>query len=305
MSSVEDNVLSAEGLGKRYRRGWALQDCTLRLPRGRVGALVGPNGAGKSTLMALATGLLEPTTGEIRVLGDVPGRRGTHPRLAFLAQDKPLYRRFTVEEMLRAGQALNERWDHAYARGLVEAAGVPMGARVSTLSGGQRTRVALAVALGRRPELIVLDEPLADLDPLAREEVMQALMEEVAETGMTVLLSSHVLADLEGICDHLLLLAGGRVRLAGDVEDLIASHRVMIGPRSGGEPPFPKSAVVEVRETVRQTTAVVRGVHTAPEGWAAHEPALEELAMSYLRSSRGTPASSVLSAARDASEVAA
>jgi ABC-2 type transport system ATP-binding protein len=201
-------ALEAEGLGRRYRRGWALQDCTFQLPMGRVSALVGPNGAGKSTLMALATGLLQPTAGTIRVLGRQPGRSGTHHKLAFLAQDKPLYRRFTVAEMLRAGRALNPEWDQPYAEHLVREAGVKSEARIGTLSGGQRTRVALAVALGRRPTLLMLDEPLADLDPLAREEVMQTVMSEVAETGMTVLLSSHVLADMEGVCDHLLLLAG-------------------------------------------------------------------------------------------------
>ncbi|MBW5481275.1 ABC transporter ATP-binding protein [Streptomyces bambusae] len=287
--STTDGVaaLAAEGLGKRYKRGWALQNCTFELPRGRVSALVGPNGAGKSTLMALATGLLTPTAGAIRVLGDSPVSSGTHPRLAFLAQDKPLYRGFTVEEMLRAGSALNQEWDHTYARGLVESAGVPFHARISTLSGGQRTRVALAMALGRRPELIVLDEPLADLDPLAREEVMQALMAEVAETGMTVLLSSHVLADLEGICDHLLLLAGGRVRLAGDVEDLLAGHRLMIGPSQGAESRFPDEIVVESRSTQRQATVLVRGHAPAVmPGWEAHEPTLEELAMAHLRSAR-------------------
>ncbi|WP_031509580.1 ABC transporter ATP-binding protein [Streptomyces megasporus] len=288
MSTTEGSAaLAAEGLGKRYKRGWALQDCTFELPRGRVSALVGPNGAGKSTLMALATGLLTPTTGAIRVLGEEPGRGGAHPRLAFLAQDKPLYRRFTVEEMLRAGRALNQEWDRAYARSLVDAAGVPLGARISTLSGGQRTRVALAMALGRRPELIVLDEPLADLDPLAREEVMQALMQEVAETGMTVLLSSHVLADLEGICDHLLLLAGGRMRLAGDVEDLVAGHRLMIGPSQGAEGGFPDEIVVEARSTQRQATVLIRGAAPAGlPGWEAHEPTLEELALAHLRSSR-------------------
>ncbi|MFJ5226777.1 ABC transporter ATP-binding protein [Streptomyces sp. NPDC088400] len=294
MSTTDGKAaLAAEGLGKRYKRGWALEDCTFELPRGRVSALVGPNGAGKSTLMALATGLLSPTTGSIQVLGGTPGGGGTHPRLAFLAQDKPLYRRFTVEDMLHAGRALNDEWDQAYARSLVDAAGVPVKARISTLSGGQRTRVALAMALGRRPELIVLDEPLADLDPLAREEVMQALMQEVAETGMTVLLSSHVLADLEGICDHLLLLAGGRVRLAGDVEELVAGHRLMIGPSQDSEGRFPADIVVEARTTQRQATVLVRGSGPAgPPGWEAHEPTLEELALAHLRASRQSAATS-------------
>jgi ABC-2 type transport system ATP-binding protein len=277
-------ALGAAGLAKRYRRGWALRDCTFELPTGRVSALIGPNGAGKSTLMKVATGLLRPTSGHVRVLGDAPGNRGAHRKLAYLAQDKPLYRGFTVAEMLRAGAALNPGWDHVYAHRLVAEAEVPLGAKISTLSGGQRTRVALAVALGRRPELLLLDEPLADLDPLAREEVMRAVMAEVAETGMTVLLSSHVISDLEATCDHLVLLSGGKIRLSGDVEDLLAQHRLMIGPRDLELPPH---AVVEARTTERQATVLVRTTDPVDTtGWELHEPTLEELALAHLRSAR-------------------
>ena len=281
--------MTAIDLGKRYRRGWALRECSFDVPAGRVSALVGPNGAGKSTLMALATGLLRPTSGEIHVLGSRPGTRGTHQKLAFLAQDKPLYRRFTVAEMLRAGRALNTELDHAYARRLVDEADVDPDARISTLSGGQRTRVALAVTLGRRPRILMLDEPLADLDPLAREEVMQTVMSEVAETGMTVMLSSHVLADLEGVCDHLVLLANGRVHLVGDVDDLIARHRVMIGPRRAGGNGLPPELVVQARTTGRQETVLARdGGWQDVTGWELIEPNLEELAMAYLRSASST-----------------
>jgi len=277
-------ALDAAGLGKRYRRGWGLRDCTFQLPPGRVTALIGPNGAGKSTLMRLASGLIRPTSGTIRVLGQKPGRKGTHRKLAFLAQDKPLYRSFTVQEMLRAGAELNPGWDHDYARRLVAEADVPTNARIGTLSGGQRTRVALAMALGRRPALLLLDEPLADLDPLARKEVMQTLMAEVADMGMTVVLSSHVIADLEDVCDHLLLLAGGRVRLAGDIEDLLGEHRLMIGSRDLELPPH---TVVEARTTERQATVLVRTTERVDaNGWEEHKPTLEELALAHLRSAR-------------------
>ncbi len=262
-------ALVAAGLGKRYRRGWALKDCTFTLPTGRIAALIGPNGAGKSTLMSLATGLLRETEGSVEVLGK-PG---------FLAQGKPLYQGFTVREVLHAGRVLNPGWDDDYAHRLVEEARVPMGAKIRTLSGGQRTRVALAVVLGRRPEVLLLDEPLADLDPLARREVMQALLAEVAEAGTTVVLSSHVIADLDGICDHLLLLSDGRVRLAGDVEDLLAEHRLLIGPRSLEVPP---DVVVERRDTERQSTLLVRGLADPPDV-EVHEPTLEELALGYFR----------------------
>jgi ABC-2 type transport system ATP-binding protein len=264
-------ALEAVGLGKQYRRGWALRDCTFELPAGSIAALVGPNGAGKSTLLHLTNGLLTPTTGHVRA----------HQKLAFLGQDKPLYRRFTVAEMLRAGASMNPDWDNAYATKLVEEADVPMRARIGTLSGGQRTRVALAVALGRRPQLIMLDEPLSDLDPLARKEVMQTLLAEVADTGMTVLLSSHVLSDLESACDYLLLLANGRIHLSGDVEDLLAQHRVMIGSSDLAMP----AAFVDSSRTTRQATVLARTT-TAEAGWELHEPSLEELALAYLRSAK-------------------
>ncbi|WP_329790100.1 ABC transporter ATP-binding protein [Lentzea sp. DG1S-22] len=214
----------AENLGKRYPRGWALRDCTLEIPAGRTVALVGPNGAGKSTLMGMITGLLRPTTGRISVFGDAPAGSGMHPAVAFLTQAKPLYPQFTVAETLRFGRHANPGWDQAYAEGLVESAQVPFAAKAGTLSGGQRTRVALALALGKRPRLLVLDEPLADLDPLAREAVLRTLVDECRTQGITVLLSSHVLAELEDVCDHLVLLADGRVRLAGDVSSLLRAH---------------------------------------------------------------------------------
>jgi ABC-2 type transport system ATP-binding protein len=273
-------ALDATALTMRYRRGWGLRDCTFRLPAGRIAALIGPNGAGKSTLMRIATGLQRQTSGEIRVLGQAPGRHGANRRLAFLGQDKPLFRSFTVEEMLRAGAKLNPGWDDQYARRLVREADVPFGARIGTLSGGQRTRVALAIALGRRPELVMLDEPLADLDPIARQDVMHTVLAEVAETGMTVLLSSHVIADLDGVCDHLLLLAGGQVRLQGDVEDLLTQHRVLVGSRELVLP----DGVVEARTTGRQATVLART--TDVPGWDNNEPSLEELALAYLRSAK-------------------
>ena len=213
----------AEGLGKKYRRGWALRETSLVIPSNRVVALVGPNGAGKSTLMGLITGLLRPTTGAIAVFGDRPAGRGLHPAVSYLAQQKPLYPQFTVTETLTFGARTNPTWDQRYAEHLIAQAGVPMGAKVGTLSGGQRTRVALALALGKRPGLLLLDEPLADLDPLAREAVLRTLLTEARSQGITVVLSSHVLAELEGVCDHLVLLHKGRILLAGDVSRLSAN----------------------------------------------------------------------------------
>jgi ABC-2 type transport system ATP-binding protein len=284
MSDASTIALETTDLGKRYRRGWALRNCSLRLPAGRVAALVGPNGAGKSTLMHLAVGLLEPTEGEVGVLGDAVTARGAHPRVAFLSQDKPLYRRFRVEDMLRAGAELNTEWDGQYAARLVDEGGVPRRARVSTLSGGQRSRLALALALGRRPELLLLDEPLADLDPLTRREVMQSLMAEVAETGMTVLLSSHVLSDIQDTCDHLILLAGGRVQLAGDIDEILGRHRMLVGPAHQLDSHVPAEVIVQASTTPRQATVLIDDPGLAPgPDWAKHDVSLDDLVLAHLR----------------------
>ncbi|WP_449064306.1 ABC transporter ATP-binding protein [Planomonospora algeriensis] len=213
-------ALQTTGLGVRRRRGWVLRDCSLAVPPGRVAALVGPNGAGKTTLMHTAVGLLTPTTGTVGVAGEV----------AFMAQDKPLYDSFTVAETLAFGRRLNPGWDDSYAAARLAGLGIPLDRRVSGLSGGQQAQVALTVALARRPDLLVLDEPLANLDPLARHDVMRALMVEVADRPLTVLISSHVIADLREGCDWLVVLNGGRVQVSGDIDDLLTEHVLLTGP---------------------------------------------------------------------------
>jgi ABC-2 type transport system ATP-binding protein len=279
-------VLRTVGLGRRYGRTAALHECSFELPAGRVAALVGPNGAGKSTLMRIATGLVAPTAGRIEVLGQAPGRRGMPRGLSYLAQDTPLYRRFRVGEMLRAAAALNDRpggrWDAEHARHLVERAMIPLDAVIGSLSGGQRTRVALALALGRRPELLLLDEPLADLDPLARRQVLAMLLADVAGTGLTVLMSSHVVADIEDVCDHLVLLRGGRVWLAGEIEALLAGHRLVRGAQSVVHTRLPADSVVVSSTAGRQRTALVRGIGVDGDGLQVEPPTLEELVLAYL-----------------------
>ncbi|MFE0642998.1 ATP-binding cassette domain-containing protein [Streptomyces sp. NPDC058877] len=279
---TEPTALEARLLGKRYRgrgRGWALRECDFALPAGRICALVGPNGAGKSTLLALAAGLLRPTEGTI----DAPARE----HLAYVAQDKPLHPRLSVADTLRMGRELNPgRWDDALARRVVEGGGFSSDALVRTLSGGQRTRVALALALGKRSELLLLDEPMADLDPLARHQLMGLLMAEAAERGTTVVMSSHILTELEGSCDHLLLLHGGTIRLDGPVDELLAAHTLLTGPIGDLAP----HTVVESRTTGRQLTALIR--HRGPvEGpWDTREPSLEDLLLAHLRTTEGAPA---------------
>ena len=280
-------VLTATGLGKRYRRTWALRDCSLTVPAGRVVALVGPNGAGKTTLLHLVVGLLAPTAGTVRVFDrEVAGDAGTLARVAFLAQDKPLFDGFTVAEMLRFGRHLNPRWDQEYARTRLGELDIPLDRRVGKLSGGQQAQVALTVALAKRPELLVLDEPLANLDPLARHEVMRGLMAAVAETGMTVVLSSHVVSDLENTCDWLVVLNGGRVQVSGDIEELTAAHRLLTGPVELADGVAARLPVVGDTRTDRQATLLARtdGAAVALDPrWTTRGIGLEELVLAYLR----------------------
>ncbi|MFC8198993.1 ABC transporter ATP-binding protein [Streptomyces sp. NPDC057298] len=289
--SAEESAIEARGVGRKYRRGWALRDCSFRLPAGRICGLVGPNGAGKTTLMAIAANLLEPTTGSLRVFGAAPESAPAGRRTAFLAQEKPLFRRFTVAETLRLGRELNPGWDQRAAENIVRAGNVPFEAKIGTLSGGQRTRVAFAVAFGKRPDLLLLDEPMSDLDPLVRHELMSTLLAEAAERGTTVLMSTHMLAELENTCDYLLVIAGGGLRLAGEVDELRTSHALLTGAHTDGHTP-PELAyhtVVETRLSGRQFTSLIRPDGPVAGPWQASTPNLEELLLAYLRSPEAPP----------------
>ncbi|MGV9449982.1 ABC transporter ATP-binding protein [Streptomyces sp. NPDC003635] len=278
---MTDTAMAAAGLGRRFgRRGKrALEGCEFRLPVGRICAVVGPNGAGKSTLLALAAGLLRPSEGSISVLGTSPAE--ARERIAYVAQDKPLHPQLTVAAMLRFGRELNPgRWDAAVAERIVAEGDLDPSCKIRTLSGGQRTRVALALALGKRPELLLLDEPMADLDPLARHQLTGTLMADAAEHGTTVVMSSHVVAELEGSCDHLLLLGSGRVRLAGPLEDVLAAHTLVTGRAEDSLAPH---TVVESRTTGRQLTALIRPEGPLAPGLQPTEPTLEELVLAHLR----------------------
>ncbi|MFF8832231.1 ABC transporter ATP-binding protein [Streptomyces sp. NPDC015131] len=281
-----NSALEARGLTKRYgrRRAPALRDCAFRIPEGGVCALVGRNGAGKSTLLALAAGLARPTSGTVRVLGTDPA--DARARVGYVAQQRPLYPRLTVAETLRMGRELNPgRWDADAARRV--AGPLDPGARVHTLSGGGRTRLALALALGKRPELLLLDEPMADLDPLARHQLMGALMADTAERGTTVVMSSHILGELADVCDHLLLVDDGRIRLGGAVDDVLAAHTLVTGPADGDLAPH---TVVESHVTGRRLTALIRPAGPAvPEPWQTTEPSLEDLLLAHLRAPDAPP----------------
>ena len=219
------NVIEASGLGKRYGRTWALRECTLAVPAGRVAALVGPNGAGKTTLLNLAVGLAGPSAGAVTVLGGRPaGSPAALDGIAFVAQDTPLYKNLTVADMIYVTPNLNRRFDQAYARARLDELGIPPRRKTGKLSGGQQAQLALTLALARRPRLLVLDEPVAALDPIARHDFMATVLAAAAADGVSVLLSSHVLTELERVASYLVLMSRGRVRLAGEVNDLLAAH---------------------------------------------------------------------------------
>ncbi len=276
-------ALETTGLAKRYGRTWALRDCTLSVPRGRVAAVVGPNGAGKTTLMRLAVGLRRPTRGSVSVFGQAPRDDAESlARVGFVAQETPLYRDLTVADHLELGRRLNgDRWDPTSASERLAKLSIPLERRTGELSGGQRAQVSLTMALAKRPELLVLDEPVASFDPLARRTFLAELMGEVAASELTVLLSSHVIADLEHRCDYLVILSDSRVQVLGDVDDLLASHAVFIGPADG---PAPDGVtVVTSQRTERQRSLTVRmdGPMRSP-GWETHPISLEDLVLAYL-----------------------
>jgi ABC-2 type transport system ATP-binding protein len=281
-------VLRADGLGKKYRRRWALTDCTLDVPAGKVVGLVGPNGAGKTTLLNLAVGMLEPTTGTIEVLG---GRPADGPeqlaRVGFVAQDTPTYAGLTVDEHLRLGAHLNPRWDDAVARERINRIGVDPGQRAGHLSGGQRAQLALTLGIAKRPELLLLDEPVASLDPLARREFLQDLMEAVAEHELSVILSSHLVSDLERVCDHLIVLVDSRVQVAGDIDALLATHHRLTGARRDTDTLPADQQVITASHTDRQTSLLVRT--EAPildPAWTVAELSLEDLVLAYMSGAR-------------------
>jgi ABC-2 type transport system ATP-binding protein len=277
-------VIEAVGLGKRYGQRWALADCTLAVPAGRVTGLVGPNGAGKSTLLQLAAGLLPPTSGTITVLGERPGSTPAQlARVGFVAQDAPVYRRLSVADHLRMGAWLNPNWDGELAERRIGRLGLDPRQRAGSLSGGQRAQLALALATAKRPRLLLLDEPVASLDPLARREFLQDLMETVAEYGASVVLSSHLITDVERVCDYLIVLTASRVRIAGDTEELLASHHRLSGPRRDPRALPASWDVIEESHVGKQSTLLVRTSEPILDpAWTARPVSLEDLILAYM-----------------------
>ena len=279
-------AIETRGLTKRYRRVTALSGCSIAVPEGRISALLGPNGAGKTTLLRLLSGLATPTGGDAAILGAVPRQDPAFlAEIGFLAQDIPLYRRLTAEDHIGLGAHMNPRWDGESVRDRLRGLNIPLDATVGTLSGGQRAQVALSLTLAKRPRVLLLDEPLAALDPLARRHFLGTLADAVAAGGLTVVLSSHLVADVERVCDHLILLSGSRVQLCGEIEDLLTEHRVLVGPRKDTTAIERDHQVVQAVRSARQTTMVVRlNGPVADPDWEASEVSLEDLVLAYMGS---------------------
>jgi ABC-2 type transport system ATP-binding protein len=279
------NVVEASGLGKRYGSTWALRECSLAVPPGHVAALVGPNGAGKTTLLNLAVGLVAPSAGAMTVLGGLPaGSPAALDGIAFVAQDTPLYKHLSAADMFHLTRNLNRRFDQHYAQARLGELGIPLNRKAGRLSGGQQAQLALTLALARRPRLLVLDEPVAMLDPVARHDFMATVLTAMADDGVSVVLSSHVLAELERVADYLILLSRGRVQVTGEVDGLLASHRMLTGPAAEVDR-YAERPVVHLRRAQAQAHLLVRASadDPVPPGWEAHPVGLEELTLAYLR----------------------
>ena len=294
-------AIRADRLGKRYGHVWGLRDCTFTVPAGSVVGLVGPNGAGKTTLLALTVGLLAPTEGQLAVFGE-PARAhtaGTLAQVSYLAQDHPLYRGFSVADMFRFGRSMNPSWDQELALTRMDALGIPLRRKVKALSGGQQAQVALTMALAKRAPLLALDEPVASLDPIARLEFMRDVLAASADSGLTVIIASHVISELERFCDWLLVLTGGRLQLAGPVDDLLAGHALLTVPRRTPDSGLPgkvisrmdsdrHSAVLVAADPARLAARWQAGWQA---GWQAEPVGFEQLVLAYLqRPPLGAPA---------------
>jgi ABC-2 type transport system ATP-binding protein len=277
-------AITTTGLTKCYGKTAALNDCTITVPEGRISALIGPNGAGKTTLLKLLAGLSKPTAGQVTVNGSVPRQAPAFlAEIGYLAQEIPLYRRLSAEDHIRAGAHLNPRWDGASVRERLTALNIPLDRPVGKLSGGQRAQVALSLILGKRPRLLLLDEPVAALDPLARRNFLGTLTDGVAMGGLTVMMSSHLVTDMERVCDHIVILSSSRVQVCGDIDDVLAEHKLLVGPRKDTTAIERDNHVVQVTRTPRQTTMLVRlngPVHDP--AFQVSDVSLEDIVLAYM-----------------------
>ena len=281
---MTDLAIETTDLGKRYGSTWALQHCSIDVPVGRVSGLVGANGAGKTTLMRMLAGLSRPTAGSARVGGRAPADREEFLReIGYLAQEVPLYRRWTAADHLALGAHMNPVWDESFARDRIRSLRIPLDKPMEALSGGMRAQVALGLALGKRPSILLLDEPVAALDPLARHDFLGSLAAAVAEGGVTVLLSSHLLPDLERVCDHLILIADSRPVICSEIDDLLATNKLLTAPTRDIAAIEREHEVLTVTRTAREVSLTVRlsGPVIDP-AWRVDDLGLEEIVLAYL-----------------------
>jgi len=284
-----ETAIQTRRLGKRYGSFQALENCNITVPEGSVSALVGPNGAGKSTLLKLLTGLSTASNGESRVLGKTPVQHEDFLcDIGYLAQEIPLYKNLNATDHIKMGKHLNRRFDEQFIMNRLQELGIPLDRPTGALSGGQRAQVALALALAKRPKLLLLDEPVAALDPLARHDFLSSLAQAVADGGLTVVMSSHLLADLERVSDHVIVLATGKTQLCDGIESVLKNHLLLVGPRSEHAKTDQGYAVIHENHTARQTTLLVRVTDgkKIPKHWQKHEPNIEEIILAYMGQAR-------------------
>ncbi len=278
-------AIQTKGLGKRYGSFWALENCNISVPEGSVSALVGPNGAGKSTLLKLLVGLSTASAGNSAVLGKMPQQHEDFlSDIGYLAQEIPLYKSLNAADHIKMGKHLNKRFDEEFIKDRLKDLDIPLGRPVGKLSGGQRAQVALALALAKKPKLLLLDEPVAALDPLARHDFLSSLTQAVAEGGLTVVMSSHLLADLERVSDHVIVLAAGKTQLCDNIEPVLHEHKLLVGPRADAKNLGDGVTVIHETQAARQSTLLVRiekGTKL-PSGWQQHEPNIEEIILAYM-----------------------
>jgi len=277
-------AIQTKGLGKRYRSFWALENCNINVPTGSVSALVGPNGAGKSTLLKLLVGLSNSSTGQSEVLGQTPAQHADFlSDIGYLAQEIPLYKQMNANDHIKMGQNLNKRFDKKLVIDRMHELSIPLDRPVGKLSGGQRAQVALALALAKKPKLLILDEPVAALDPLARHDFLSSLSQAVADGGLTVVMSSHLLSDLERVCDHVIVLAAGKTQLCDDIDVALKEHTLLVGPRSNSKQ-LDGLTVVHETHSSKQSTLLVRHEKgkKMPHEWQHHAPNIEEIILAYM-----------------------
>jgi ABC-2 type transport system ATP-binding protein len=296
-ASTAAAALAAHGLSKRFKKKVALDAVDLTLAPGSVTALVGPNGAGKTTLIKVCMAFERPNSGHVEVDGVDPWqhRSAALRRVGYVPQTPAVYRGLTVEDHLSMAHSLHPSFDRDYARRRLEQLAIPLDQRADTLSGGQAAQLGLAIALGTRAKVLLLDEPLANLDPLARREFIQVLLDAIKSDGSTALLSSHIVTDVEEACDGLVILGGGKVLLDCPLHEARTAHRLT----DSENPPAGATAIGSfagkggTRMTLWRLPEEVAGAPgsnetTTATATATEEASLEDVVLGYLAAGRGT-----------------